>query len=469
MNKSLLGLGILVILIIVIGFIFYWNGSSMSVPPAILTNSTSSNATSTMALMITDPPFVPIGTESLILSYNKISLHEAGTSNYYNTTTGGSVNILSLSNITETIAMINVPKNASFDSVTFEGLSARAVINNQTYNITLPSSNLTVSLSGNASARLSKALLVDLSPSLMQVYNSSNSTFVLKPQAIASALSGNEINSSMLRLGARIRINQSIMKRLNEMFPNISITSSSLSESGNTISFSISIKNNDNSSVKIKHIMLIGFMAGIKLNNSIIGIHDERGVSPISVISNSINSTINSSSINNVISVISNETKISKSNISKIISNATNIMNNSGLSENDIVDFGREFREMGFENIHFNKSINESITEAMHGKVPIEEIQNMIKDARFFDINFHDTLNFIVAQNGSLTLPFDLNEAEGPNGYNIQADSSHTFTFNGNVSLGNGRIAINIIPNQTYYVIVIGEDGAHAIANVTAS
>lgn len=457
MNKNILGLGILVILIIIIGAIFWWNNNSIAVPPSIPYNTTSTpNATTTMALMITDPPFVPIGTESLVLSYNKISLHETGTSNYYNTTSSGSVNVLSLSNITETIATINVPKNASFDSVTFEGVSAKATINNQSYNITLPSNNFTVALNSNASARVSKALLVDLSPSLIQVYNSSNSTFVLHPEAIATALSSNEINSDMMHIGAKVSINASILKRINGLFPNISISATSLSESGNTLSFSVSVKNNNNSSVEIKHIMLIGFMSGIRMNvgNSIINISAQKREAPINISINTIGN-------------------INTSNITKIIPNVSNIIKNATagltINENSIINFGREFSNMGFRNIRFNESINESIMKDMHGNISIPSIEHMVKGANFFNINFHDVLNFAVAQNGSLTLPFDLNEAEGPNGFNITANNAHTFTFNGNVSLGDGRIAINIIPNQTYYIVVIGERGAHAIANVTAS
>ncbi|MGC8649041.1 MAG: hypothetical protein ACP5UN_02380 [Candidatus Micrarchaeia archaeon] len=468
MNKSILGLGILIILIIVIGFIFYWNGSSISVPPAILTNSTSSNTTSTMALMITDPPFVPIGTESLIINYNGLSLHESGTSSYYNISTAGSVNVLSLSNITQTIALLNIPKNLSFDSITFEGLSATATIDNKTYNIELPSNNITVSLNSNASARISKALLVDLSPSIIQVYNNSNSTFVLHPQAIATVLSNNEINSSIMNVGARIRMNANIIKRINSMFPNISITGASLAESGNTISFSVSVSNKDNSSVEIKHIMLIGFMAGIKMNisgiSNVINIKDMGAEMPVSITANiTSNEIINTSGIIKGVQN-SNGSGSNTSKIAKSISEGNLIVNERGA-----INFGREFSEMGFSNIRFNESINESIMRDMHGNVIAPNIEHMIEDANFFNRNFHDVLNFEVAQNGSLILPFDFHEAEGPNGFDMNASSTHTFTYNGNILLGDGRIAINIIPNQTYYIVVIGEDGAHAIANVTAS
>jgi hypothetical protein len=479
MNKTILG-GVILIILIIIGAII-WQSNTRSVPP-LISSTNSSNNTTTMALMITDPPFVPIGTESLILNYKGISLHETGTTSYYNISTAGSVNVLSLSNITQTIALLNVPKNMSFDSIIFEGLSASATINNKTYNITLPSNNITISLNGNATAKISKALLVDLSPSIIQVYNNSNSTFVLHPQAIATVLNGNEINSSIMNVGARMRMNANIIERIDSMFPNISITASSLSEVGNTISFSVSVNNKDNSSVEIKHIMLIGFMAGIRINmsdiNNVINVKDMGSVIPIPVVNNVSNTISNSTSgnasgsVSSIIKKIGNSNN-SGSNISKIAMNiskmAENISEgNSTINEGEAIDFGKEFSKMGFKGIKFNESINESIMKDMHGNISVPDIARIVEDARFFNRNFHDVLNFEVAENGSLILPFDFHEAEGPNGFVINASSIHTFTYDGNISLGDGRIAVNIIPNQTYYIVVIGEDGAHAIANVTA-
>jgi hypothetical protein len=99
-----------------------------------------------------------------------------------------------------------------------------------------------------------------------------------------------------------------------------------------------------------------------------------------------------------------------------------------------------------------------------------------MESAQLYDMQYHRVLNFIVNSNGSLTLPFNVPEAEGPNGYTLSPGSSVTLTFSGPVALGNADAKINmhlnyieLLPNQTYNMRVIGEDGALASINATST
>ncbi len=76
---------------------------------------------------------------------------------------------------------------------------------------------------------------------------------------------------------------------------------------------------------------------------------------------------------------------------------------------------------------------------------------------------------FIAEQNGTLSLPMDQQGFENNSGYTLAPGASATLTFEGEVLLGNGHIIIDVTPGVTYRVIVHGNDGAYATANVTAT
>lgn len=78
------------------------------------------------------------------------------------------------------------------------------------------------------------------------------------------------------------------------------------------------------------------------------------------------------------------------------------------------------------------------------------------------------SINFIVGNTTSLILPFDGSEFEDA-GFTLAPGASATFTFNGNVVLGNGHLKLAPISGDVYTVAVQGEEGVRATANVTAS
>ncbi|MEM0086649.1 MAG: hypothetical protein QXU16_00005, partial [Candidatus Micrarchaeaceae archaeon] len=72
--------------------------------------------------------------------------------------------------------------------------------------------------------------------------------------------------------------------------------------------------------------------------------------------------------------------------------------------------------------------------------------------------------------NGTLALPFNSDQMfEGNVGYVLSPGSQATFSFSGKIEYANGHLIITPIPGATYKVVLIGEEGAYATANVTAS
>ena len=83
-----------------------------------------------------------------------------------------------------------------------------------------------------------------------------------------------------------------------------------------------------------------------------------------------------------------------------------------------------------------------------------------------------ENLNFIVSQNGTLTLPSISSESSfeaGNSGYLLQPSSSITLRFSGQILLGNGNLHVNFTPGYLYGIRVIGEEGVSASTSVKAS
>jgi hypothetical protein len=128
-----------------------------------------------------------------------------------------------------------------------------------------------------------------------------------------------------------------------------------------------------------------------------------------------------------------------------------------------------------------NLSANQS------GNVIFGQMIGDIRSASYIKSRLDDfkTLNFFIAQNGTLVLPM-LGMMPGPgprglghivppvaigpdSGYNLSAGGTATLRYSGSLSLGNGRLGIEFKPGQTYEIIVTGTGCASATMNVTAS
>ena len=468
MNKIISGLIVLIVLILAIAVIMEYSGKPAQTTTTSLTTNTTTTTTTTatnsssgtLALLLTDPPILPVGAENLTLSYKGIILHSSGQN--YSVNESGSINLLSLVNLTQTLAVLKIPANTVFDSVTFDNASATIKINNISYTVMIPSGSFTARIKNNNTLSSNSAVLIDMSPSIVQIYNNSNSTFILHPEAIATIVSQNNVSAKVFTPHSVNPLNLNETKILKDLKSSIKLGNITLSDFNNTLSLSVSVINNGTSNVTIKHIMVIGFMSGStngSANGIGMGIESQIPIMPIG--------KTNNSSIQNITNIIANVTSANKSTMHPIFVRE----NGSGHEQiginNSEAGIGIGEIESGRFDLGFNSSaINETVMKDMRGNISNPEVERVIREADRFDHNFHDMLNFIVESNGTLSLPFDAQEDEGPNGFNITSGGSEVFKFNGKVSLGDGRINVNLIPNQTYRIVVIGEDHAFAYTSV---
>lgn len=512
MNKGVIAGAVVLLLIIIAGaYIIMQNQANLG-----------SNANPAV-ISLTDPPNVPNGTTSLMISYSAVQAHvvNASSSGWVNIQGSGSVDLLSLINVSQIIANSGIAANSTINMVRFKVDSANITINGVTSNVSVPSSMITanVSSSGNDASQV----LVDLSPSIVAIYTNSSTIFVMVPSVRAVAFAGNH---GYVQVGARAQLNSSEKADIAAR-SNLSITGESITSSGNSSTVSVTVKNNGNLSMTIKHVMVVGRMqvvvrpfasistsdnanvntsGGSDVNasgSSNANINGQRRPSEMGILDGNANAYggANSSGLNLNLNG-SYGVGLHKGNISV---NESTIVNNGKLLLNEtirvisgnVVKIGDLFingNEITSGNVSINGSVLRigNIVSINNGEIEVDgrgtgvringqgaqEAANIGADIRSridtlatlgIEINNLKSVNFVVSDNGTLALPNSERSAEGINGYVIAPGAQATFTYSGTMSAGNGRVLISFVPGSNYRVYVQGREGANARANVTAS
>ncbi|MGC8651983.1 MAG: DUF4382 domain-containing protein [Candidatus Micrarchaeia archaeon] len=496
MNKGGLAAGILLLIIIIVAVAILVQPhkapvSTTTIPPASL---------GTLTFQLTDPPEVPNGTQALVISYASLSAHyiaKNGTSSWASAQGSGSVNLLSVVDVSQVIGKASIPLNATVDMVRFNITGATITISNVTYNVTVPSQQLTVHVANANRVNGTNSALIDLTPVVAAIYTSNSTIFVLVPSVRAIVIGSSKASSSA-RVGATVAINATEKHELELSRPSISVSSGSLSQIGNTTSLSVTVVNNANTSVSIKHIAVFGNYTvkisyqGVNANieNGEIHVHSDvqanigkvepsagygfggNGSFDIGAGAGSANTVFGlGASGENLSSVMANLSARFGINTSaaKLVASALNKSEIEGISG------------FNFSTMHgFNMSISEYSDVMEHAHIPnatLARLFNMSSEQQarigigIAAMRFR-VLNFFVAQNGTLVLPFAqasaMSEYEGE-GYTIPAHTSHTFMFTGTIGFANGNMRIAVIPGDTYNVSVVGNDGARSSTSITAS
>ncbi len=395
-------------------------------------------STASYAVQLTDPPTVPSGTQSLIIDYSGVTLFSSNGIGRVSSSASGSVNLMSLSNFTQTIAVIQASANETFDAVSFNVTSADITINNVTYNVTVPSSRIYVRLNADVNSSAGGTLL-DLSPTVIQVYTTENSSvFILVPAVKAIVVGKAEISGNALSVGSRTQLQASDRTELEAMTPSIEITGASLAQVGNMTEVSVTVKDTGNSSVTLKHVFVSGVIEA----------------ATNATLRDSLNYPYYGGSLeNNSVSVNANASV--GTNKSGANANASNRGSANVGTEHENSSFGTEAKAIVSDTHIFN--VSNAIVRAK------------INAAINFSLHYFNVLNFVVSANGTLMLPFTEAEAEGPNGYVLQPGASVTLAYDAVATMGESHVTSLLVANQTYSIRVSGEEGSFATMNVTAT
>lgn len=100
-----------------------------------LAANTFSNQNNSVGIFMTDPPQVPSGTQSLIVSYSSLKVqitNRSGT--FWDFVNGsGSINLLSLVNFTKNLTTFKLPSNSIVDRLSLNITNANITVNGITY------------------------------------------------------------------------------------------------------------------------------------------------------------------------------------------------------------------------------------------------------------------------------------------------------------------------------------------------
>ncbi len=214
-------------------------------------------------LRLTDPPKVPEGTSALMINYSSIGVRSNSTGQWIYSNASGSVNLMSLVNVSQMIGGVNVNANDSIDMARFNITSATIIINGTSYNVTVPNSQVSAHIVGSDRVNSSNGVLLDFAPVVAAIYTNTSTVFVMVPSLKAVIVPNPQIVSfgmgkADLEIGNRYTLNGNDRRGLNYANANLSMVATSMAVGNGTVLFSVTVKNSGNRSVEIDHVSIFG-------------------------------------------------------------------------------------------------------------------------------------------------------------------------------------------------------------------
>jgi hypothetical protein len=225
--------------------------SSSSTSVSTTSTSTSTRASlSSFAVALTDPPSVPTGTSALFLNYSRVEL--ITNSSPYFANESGSVNLLSLVNVSKIIATFSLPKNVSINQIRLFVSSVEIEINGSKYSVFVPSSVLKIPITNVSLVNGTIGALIDLRPHVVVTYAGQSLRFILTPVVFAMPFTAKEVNvSQKMSVGQVFAIPKHLSEKLERESANLTLEAVSLYSRGNETVFYISLKNVGNEPVTV--------------------------------------------------------------------------------------------------------------------------------------------------------------------------------------------------------------------------
>jgi len=221
-----------------------------------------------LAIMLTDPPTVPDGTSVLNLTYSDILLHVTypnKTIEWFPVTASGTVNLLSLVNMTQTLAYTSISINSTINKIQFNIAEVNAVVNGTLYEVTTLSESLILNVADGYVNQTLSGVLLDFNPTLVQTQaTNTNGTlidrYVLVPSATAVVVS--DLSNIQLDVGTVTTLKEeqkTQLKNAQEEFKkNVETVTGSLSIQDDTTVLTLTLENEGPKDLRIFGITLHG-------------------------------------------------------------------------------------------------------------------------------------------------------------------------------------------------------------------
>ncbi len=244
MKKSFY-VGIIVLAVILFAISYF-------ISPAI------SKPASNVFVSLTDPANVPSGTTSLNITYNSLRVHvikSNSSSSWINLSASGSLNLLTLSNVSQVLGSFAAPNGTSINILKFNISSSSIELNGTVYPVTVPSNQIIINIPpSQAKVNGTVNLLTDFSPTVIPILTANSTIFILVPSVRAVVIPG----FHKVSIGAKEDVSISQRAAIETARPNITASGASLSVVNGTTNFSITVTDNSNESVVLQHILVYG-------------------------------------------------------------------------------------------------------------------------------------------------------------------------------------------------------------------
>lgn len=252
LNKNTVkyALGIITVLVVASIALFYGVGA----PHA-------STAATPLNILLTDPPHVPTGTQDLNVTYSGIRLHVVNKSidEWISINKSGSVDLLTLVNVSMLIASTSVPSGAVINEAAFNITNASITINNVAYPLLLWNRTVMTDSGKSLTLNSSSDLLFDFAPTVVPVYLNGTTMFEMLPSLTAAM-----INKRAFVAGSRVENPQGAMEIdhptsliLRQREGNINITSANISMYGDKMVLRVNVSDQSPENITLKHLIVI--------------------------------------------------------------------------------------------------------------------------------------------------------------------------------------------------------------------
>ncbi len=221
-----------------------------------------------LLLSLTDPATVPAGTTALFVTFSamQIQVSNNGQTSTQSLPGSGTVNVLNLRNASIILATANVPNGSKVTQVKVNISNAVITIGGKNYTVVIGEGTLVVNLTTNNTVFGQKHAVLDLIPAITVIETIDKTIYVLTPNVrgvmpppgmFARAPGANGIQPPPGQI-QNFTSGTNLSQVFRAVTPTISITSASLSASGNDTSLSVTVRNTGNSSVQLNGLMLNG-------------------------------------------------------------------------------------------------------------------------------------------------------------------------------------------------------------------
>ena len=159
--------------------------ATMFVPGASLVKSSAQSGT--VGIQLTDPPVVPQGVTAVYISYSEMAVHVADAGNnsgWYQVAPAGEIDLMSLLNTSITLGSSQVTSGV-YNAIGFNLTSATVTASGSNQSAFISNDRMIIPIAGDLQVQSgqSQGVLVDLSPTVIAIHNSSQTAYLLIPNA----------------------------------------------------------------------------------------------------------------------------------------------------------------------------------------------------------------------------------------------------------------------------------------------